>query len=599
MNRPIGTTSSRYLSPLWHSRSVLAVCGLILFAAAFPCASQSLDDIDFDGNQTLNTFDLIALLESDPPPFPKPDLLFLLAASWADEIAPQATPTPTLAGGPTFNMRDYFPIDATREWNYVGFRGATFAEVTNMLLLTSRGVFPPGDGAGGTLDATRFSGVQLSGIPDHHDPNIDHYFYDESNDLFFFPVNDQDIGGGQFESAGTLVKVGGDGLSIGDEVGGVFVPSPPSKVIEVVRNIPTIGVVNILVDEWESRWKFTEFLPFMDTPLGRFNNVLRVEVFMRVKFNILGVPFDFVVKDKTIFLKEGIGMIAQDPVPDPDDVEIQAISEGRINGVFIQADIPAAPDPTETPTRTSTITETPTVTETPTPTITETPTPTIPTTFDILDYFITSPDSTWHYSGIRGATDGADFRRRVDQDFVDLGAATDVRVFRTVTDVLRNERNGNFEYWRPFNNQLFYFGGNGVAGVVGGVTLTNPILIGGTGIVLGQELNDTGSGVGVIGGIQRNLSVTSSVKYTDVFETFETPLGTFRNILRVEVFIEAENSIGPFTNTRTLFESTLFLKEGVGIIAQDYEPDPDDLEIQAIDSGTVLVGDMPVEVMPP
>lgn len=604
---------------------------LIVLLGVVQCGyAQTPGDLDVDGNQTINVLDLIAILESDPPPIPNPNLLFLLAASWAEDVDSEATPTatgpgaatatvtgtPTLAStltatsspsptqpaetptatstvpaGETFNLRDYFPLVAGSEWHYIGFNGAgsdgNFTMSVNATDVLSQ---PVGDGMGGVLNTFDLLAENDPGSTGPTDISIEQYHFDAQNDLYFFPRFMPRAGAGEFNCTGKLIHLGGDGITIGSEFGGVFVPNPPSTGIVVF-----FGGFPAFVDEWESRMRFTAKLPFFDTPLGRFENVLRIEWFMRMEVTILGNVQEVVIRDKTIFLAEGVGIIAHDFEPDPDDQEIQAIDSGMVGGVPIEPDLPPDPNPTSTTTRTPTVTATPTETLTPTATATAT----APSTFDILNYFPTSANSNWHYEGIRGATRSEAFTRTVEPALLLLPTGDRVRVFRTDTDSEPHPRDEDFEYWRQEAGELLYFGGGGIANIIGPATLSNPIVVGQAGMMVGQGFHDSGAGTAFIVGQNRPITVTSTVQYTDVLPNFETPLGTFNNVLRVEVEIIGTADLGIFNTNRTLFKSTLFLRQGAGIIAQDFEPDPDDLDMVGIDMGTVFDGGSPMVVIPP
>ncbi|MFH0792569.1 MAG: hypothetical protein V2A74_00900, partial [bacterium] len=51
-----------------------------------------------------------------------------------------------------------------------------------------------------------------------------------------------------------------------------------------------------------------------------------------------GQSFD--IRNNTFFLKQGVGLIAQDQVPDANDAELQGLSGGQVSGVPIVPDGP-------------------------------------------------------------------------------------------------------------------------------------------------------------------------------------------------------------------------------------------------------------------
>ncbi len=239
---------------------------------------------------------------------------------------------------------------------------------------------------------------------------------------------------------------------------------------------------------------------------------------------------------------------------------------------------------------------------TPTPTPTDggpTPTPTESggSTFDFRDYFILANNSTWHYTGIQGTGTEDDFRWTVEDETQDIGGGKMATRIRTNTDEPSDEFNNHVDFWYkdPATGEIFFYGFHlpqpenfGIASIpVQDIVFTDPILIGGNGMTIGQTVIDSGTGevnVVVFGNPQVTVGVvTSTIEFTGFLTTFETPLGTFTDVLRVVIDISAEVSGQTFEITN----NTFFLKQGVGLIAQDQEPDMNDAEIQAIDEGQV------------
>lgn len=247
-------------------------------------------------------------------------------------------------------------------------------------------------------------------------------------------------------------------------------------------------------------------------------------------------------------------------------------------------------------------TATPTVgdpTATPTPTLDEpTPTPTEGggTSFDFADYFILANNSTWHYTGIPPAGMEDDFRWTVESTTQDIGGGNQATRIRTDTDEPTDDLNGNVDFW--FKNQagqIFYYGLHlakevdyGLASIpMQDIVFTDPVLVGNVGMTLGQEIMDAGAGMVFVNSFLGNGlvqgTVTSRVQATEILPTFVTPLGTFTNVLRVVINLKITVAGQEYQVT----DSTFFLKEGVGMIGQDQEPDPDDAQIQGIDEGQV------------
>ncbi|MCA9448523.1 MAG: hypothetical protein KC931_15480 [Candidatus Omnitrophica bacterium] len=251
-----------------------------------------------------------------------------------------------------------------------------------------------------------------------------------------------------------------------------------------------------------------------------------------------------------------------------------------------------SPFPTPTPTSTLGV---------PTPTMTmggPTPTPTEPAgnTFDFKDFFILAQNSNWHYTGIRGTGTDDDFSWTVESQMQDVGDGKMATRILTQTDDSSDEFNNHVDFWYADpSGQIFYHGfflpqeeDFGFASIPSqNIVFADPVLLGGDGMMVGDEVTDSGTGEVLVdsflGSTVVTGLVTSTVQYTDFIPTFETPLGTFTNVLRVRVDISAEVS-GEFFE---ITNSTFFLKEGVGMIAQDQDPDPNDAQVQAIDMGQV------------
>jgi hypothetical protein len=91
---------------------------------------------------------------------------------------------------------------------------------------------------------------------------------------------------------------------------------------------------------------YVEFLPFLDTPIGRFYHVLH----MILDFTgtaTLPPPIgqqSFPVKAAEVYLVEGVGMILQDQNADANDAEIQIIDQAQVAGQTITRSQNAARD---------------------------------------------------------------------------------------------------------------------------------------------------------------------------------------------------------------------------------------------------------------
>jgi hypothetical protein len=266
---------------------------------------------------------------------------------------------------------------------------------------------------------------------------------------------------------------------------------------------------------------------------------------------------------------------------------------------------------TPTPTWTSHV-EPPTAT----PTMTEgapTPTPTQGSgTFDFKDFFIETAGSNWHYTGVDPPSQEDDFRWTVLATRYDVGGGKDAAQLQTDTDEPTDARNGDIDLWRVESNGDVVFYGiirandrqySGITIPAQPIVLPDPILVGRDGLSIGDEVTDSKSGsmdviVPILGTQTLTGTFNSSVKFTEFMPTFATPLGTFTNVLRVVIEIQVTVNI-PFVGSKD-FEftnSTFFFKQGVGMVGQDQDPDPDDAQKQVIEEGTVYVGGSPVTVV--
>lgn len=234
-----------------------------------------------------------------------------------------------------------------------------------------------------------------------------------------------------------------------------------------------------------------------------------------------------------------------------------------------------------------------------------TPTPTATeggggSTFDYEDYFPLASANTWHYTGIMEGSTDDDFRWTVEAAGQDIGGGNSAARFRTDTDEPTDDRNGYVDFWyNDGTGQVFFYGvqiprafSASLATVnAQTIVLSDPVLVGRNGLMIGDQVADTGAGTvnvtSPLGTTDLPFTINATVDYLAFLPTFETPLGTFTDVLKIEITIIANvlSPIGlvPFD----LITSTFFLKEGVGVIAHDQEPDQNDAEKQGIDDGTV------------
>jgi hypothetical protein len=222
--------------------------------------------------------------------------------------------------------------------------------------------------------------------------------------------------------------------------------------------------------------------------------------------------------------------------------------------------------------------------------------------FNLCDLFILTSGSTYHYTGVQGGSTDDDFTWTIEEEGQDVGNGKIAARIRTDTDEPSDDRNGAVDFWLKEENGDIYFYGTHLPKDINAsfatvpsqtVILTDPLRIGGNGQQVGDQVSDTGSGmvnVSILGSSPTPMSVDfqSTVKYQEVIPSFETPLGTFTGVVKVAVDIRIVAAGQNFSLT----DSTFFFKSGVGMVGQAQKPDPNDAEVQEIDSGNV--GGVPV-----
>ena len=235
------------------------------------------------------------------------------------------------------------------------------------------------------------------------------------------------------------------------------------------------------------------------------------------------------------------------------------------------------------------------------------------TPFDIKDYFVKTAGSNWHYTGMNGASTEDDFRWTVEVTQQNVGGGKMAKRVRTDTDEPTDARTGDVDFWLvESDGKLFYYGlhlakSHSISGLATipsqDIVFSDPVEVGHNGLKIGDKVTDTGSGSAQITTFLGPQTITgtakSSFEYTDRLPAFVTPLGTFTDVIRIVINLEMEFTITgvPFPLTYELKNNTFFMKKGVGLVAQDQQPDDNDAEIQGIDEGTVFVGEIPISVV--
>ena len=228
--------------------------------------------------------------------------------------------------GNTFNIKDFFPLSQNSFWDYVGFNGGSPDDNFRWTVLADA------KDVGGGKMAVR---LRTDTVEPDDDRNLDEDFWlvETNGDLIFYGIHKgtatsflpvQDI------ILTDPLRIGGDGLKIGDVVTDTGAGS---------AQILVFGFPVTVTATFTATITYTDFLPSMNVPAGRFDNVLRMSV--DIVGTASGQSFD--LRDNTFFLKEGVGLIAQDQVPDASDAELQGLSGGQVAGVAIVPDGPPPP----------------------------------------------------------------------------------------------------------------------------------------------------------------------------------------------------------------------------------------------------------------
>ncbi len=208
-------------------------------------------------------------------------------------------------------------------------------------------------------------------------------------------------------------------------------------------------------------------------------------------------------------------------------------------------------------------------------------------------------NSNWTYVGFgAGSTQEDNFTWTVENSLQDVGGGKMAARIRTNTQEPSDDRNLDVDFWycNTGTGELFFYGlhvgsvkGTGLFTLpIQDIILTDPLLVGTNGMQVGVPApSDTGAGMATVNtplGPQVVAGTfTVTVNPTEIIPVFNTPLGNFTNVLRVVISITAS----AFGQNFSFENSTFFLKQGVGMVAQDQQPDPNDAQLQGIQSGQV------------
>ncbi|HNT36175.1 MAG TPA: hypothetical protein PKH07_14410, partial [bacterium] len=227
-----------------------------------------------------------------------------------------------------------------------------------------------------------------------------------------------------------------------------------------------------------------------------------------------------------------------------------------------------------------------------------TPTPEISDTFSVPEFFPLVADSLWYYVGIPEEGGSAEDNFTWEQKGTKAVGDKTATIIQTTTDESTDARNGDQDFWYVEAGTLYYKGyRNGTEKVIGSgfaqirippqdIVFSPGLAVGGT-----QKVGDSVSSAGTaqvnivtfLGPSTVTANVSTNVTYDRFDASVNTPLGQFMNVLHLTLSIDASVSGQPIN----LRGNEFWLKKNVGMVKQDQDPDPDDAQVQGIESGQV------------
>lgn len=171
----------------------------------------------------------------------------------------------------------------------------------------------------------------------------------------------------------------------------------------------------------------------------------------------------------------------------------------------------------------------------------------------------------------------------------------------TIADESTDDRHLDRDYWHiDGSGQLLFYGFfkavDSSSMPSQEVIFDQPLILGSRDMTVGATFSGSVTASNVIaevpgfGSQTVTATIAYSVEYKPFIPTYPTPLATFHDVMHLTLMIKV-------TSVRYLFvdipvniavnESEFFFNEGLGMIAQDQNADPNDALIQAIDGGMV------------
>ncbi len=221
-----------------------------------------------------------------------------------------------------------------------------------------------------------------------------------------------------------------------------------------------------------------------------------------------------------------------------------------------------------------------------------------PPKFNFRDYFPLAQNSHWIYVGFNGGSEEDNFTWTVEDTLQDAGGGKMATRIRTDTQEPTDDRNHDVDFWycNQENGDVFYCGlhigsvkGSGLFTLpIQDIVLTDPLKVGSDNMKVGvmppQDSTTTALKLNTpFGQHTFNGTLSVIVNPTGVIPVLNTPLGNFTDVLRFVINI----TVTVYGQTYSFENSTFFLKKDVGMVAQDQQPDPNDAQIQGVQSGQV------------
>lgn len=238
-----------------------------------------------------------------------------------------------LLGGATLaqaqiDVKTYFPLNGGDWWHYTGAGNDDFQWET----LTEKKSVPGGE-------AWQIF-TETDDDTDDRNGDKDYWAVNESGELVFWGFYNAEADGTDipFPAQDIVLEesllAGGSAQQIGDVVN----DEAPFNGVNVGTYQDASGII-------ASEVRYVSILPSVTTPLGTFNNVLKVALKITIKSvkisTPLGdqqVPVNYTIRESYFYLKQNVGMVMQGQNADEDDAMFQRVDSGNVNGTDVTGD---------------------------------------------------------------------------------------------------------------------------------------------------------------------------------------------------------------------------------------------------------------------